>query len=715
MRVLVLDLETTVQRFDGKIDNSPFNPNNKCVSAHYKWLDGGAVTSLVFHHRDQPTSDSIQPLREALSEADVLVAHNAKFDCMWLREMGLTLPPTVRCTMINEHILSKGQRRQLSLKETAKRRYVSLKKSDLIDDLFKGGTGFEEMPLATVLEYAEADVVSCGEVYESQLVELARGENQSLDNIVVLMNEMLFFLLEIESNGVHVDLPALEAVKVELEREHSQLTRRLVDITEQVMGDTPINLNSGADMTQVIYSRKVTDRPDHIRIWNIGVDARGKSLYPPRMNKTQFAAAVRTTTKIVKRTDAVCCPDCNGRGTIQKYKVVTRQRLGKKYRVQGDPYKNPSKCKTCVGKGALYVENGKVAGLRLNPIGPSYASVNGFKTDKHTIKFLVSQATDKGNDLAVEFLTKLTRLNALSTYLDSFVKGIQTWTRHDNILHSNFNQCITATGRLSSSNPNFQNQPKRGFPVRAAVTSRFDGGQILEADFSGLEFRVAGELSRDPQIIMDIKSGTDIHSQTASIINRCSVESVSKDMRQAAKAYTFAPLYGGMGAGEPHHVQNYFKQFFEIYKGLGGYQKRLMDGVIRNGIVQTPSGRQYFWPGAKRLSSGRCTNATQVVNYPVQGFATGDLVPLACIRAQRLFREAKVKSLLILTVHDSIVVDCFPDEQDTVCRLLSEAMVGITSEAHTRWGYDSVLPLDIEISGGTNWLDQHQLSVDYAT
>ena len=92
MRVLVLDLETTVQRFDGKIDNSPFNPDNRCVSAHYKWLDEGAVTSLVFHHRDQPTSDPIQPLREALSEADVLVAHNAKFDCMWLQEMGLTLP-----------------------------------------------------------------------------------------------------------------------------------------------------------------------------------------------------------------------------------------------------------------------------------------------------------------------------------------------------------------------------------------------------------------------------------------------------------------------------------------------------------------------------------------------------------------------------------------------------------------------------------------------
>ena len=81
--------------------------------------------------------------------------------------------------------------------------------------------------------------------------------------------------------------------------------------------------------------------------------------------------------------------------------------------------------------------------------------------------------------------------------------------------------------------------------------SRFDGGQILEIDFSGLEFRVAGELSRDSQIIEDIRNGKDVHKQTASIINQCDVEEVTKDMRQAAKAYTFAPLYGGMGANEP--------------------------------------------------------------------------------------------------------------------------------------------------------------------
>ena len=718
MKQLILDLETTVQKIDGKTDNSPFNPDNSCVSAHFGWLteDGvGEVTNLVFNHNEQITPDSMAPLTEAVEQADVLIAHNAKFDCMWLQEMGIIIPQTIRCTMINEYILAKGQRTPLSLKATAERRNVTRKKSDLVDELFKGGTGFEAMPLDTVLEYAEADIVSCAEVYLSQQADFAKEENKSLESIVVLMNEMLVFLLEIETNGIHVDRAKLQEVKDDLTVEYKRISRRLTDIVEEVMGDTPINLNSGADMTKVVYSRQMVDRKEHSQIWNIGVQPNGKPLMPPRMSKSEFAAAVRSTTMVVNRTDAVCCPICNGRGTIQKYKMVTRQKNGKKYKMQGDPYKNQTKCAECKGAGALYVDNGKVAGLRLNPVNPSFASANGFKTDKHTIKLLISQARGKNNELAIEFLEKVSRLNALSTYLDSFVAGIETWTRHDDILHSNFNQCITATGRLSSSNPNFQNQPKRGFPVRAAVTSRFEGGKFYEIDFSGLEFRVAGEVSRDPQIIDDILSGKDIHKQTASIINQCDPSEITKDVRQNSKAFTFAPLYGGMGAGEPEHIQHYFKEFFNIYEGLGQYQKRLMDGVLRNGIVQTPSGRQYYWPNVKRLRNGRTTNATQIVNYPIQGFATGDLVPLACIRALRLFKQANLKSLLVLTVHDSICADCYPGEDDQVVKLLFEAMQGVDDEAYQRWGYKFVLPLDVEVSAGPNWLEQTELSVDLTT
>jgi DNA polymerase I-like protein with 3'-5' exonuclease and polymerase domains len=589
---------------------------------------------------------------------------------------------------------------------------IEQKKSELVDDLFKSGVGFEAMPLDdVVIPYAEADVKSCAGVYLSQMDAFESEENLSLKPIVVLMNEMLEFLVECETNGVKIDLEELSSIGEQFQKEHDELSKRLEEIVEIVMGDTPINLNSGADVSKLIYSREVVNRDYHIQTFRIGTNAEGKPLPPPRMNKAEFNTAVRSNTRVVQKTSVVCCPECDGRGLVQKYKQKTRTKNKITYKVPGDPYKNLSKCPSCVGVGAFYNPTGKVAGLKISPLGPQYASVNGFKTDKGTIKLLISHAKSKNNDLAVEFLTKISRLSAVSTYLTSFVKGIETWTRPNGLIHTNFNQCITATGRLSSSNINLQNMPKRGFPVRKAMVSRFDY-KIVEFDYSGLEFRVAGEVSRDPQIIEDILNGKDIHKQTASIINRVSIDSISKDKRQAAKAYSFAPLYGGMGAGEPEHIRNYFSEFFVIYKGLKSYQQRLMDGVVKNGIVQTPSGRQYYWPNARRLKNGRVTNATQVVNYPIQGFATGDIVPLACIRAFRLFKKHNLKSKLILTVHDSIVVDCHPDELTQVKKVLVEAMANVGEELEQRFDYKPVLPLDVEMTVGPNWLEQEEIPLD---
>lgn len=704
-KTLVLDLETTVQFLEGNTkDNSPFHPDNKIVSAHFAWVEGdeiGDCKTLIFHHNEQGSPDDPAELRKALEEADVIVAHNAKYDILYLQESGFQIPPEVYCTMIGEYVLARGQVIEKSLEAIAERRDVTRKKSDLIDGYFKQGIGFEAMPLASVIEYAEADVQSCGEIFLSQKRDYDSPENSGLMPVVDLMNEMLLFLCEIEGNGICISLDTLSSVEQDYVAEKSQIEERLNEIIRDVMGDTPINLQSGADMSKVIYSRMVADKDLHKATFNIGLDHRGKPLMRPRMSPAQFNRAVRNTTMKVMRTVAYHCEECKGKGKIQKVKK------------DGTPWKNLTGCKPCSGRGFTLMENGKVAGLKLIPEGPQDASINGFNIDKTTIKKLVYQAEQKENLVAVEFLKSVSRLNSINTYLDSFVKGIQRWTRSDGILHANFNQTTTRTGRLSSSNPNFQNQPKGGkFPVRKAVVSRFENGRIIEADFSGLEFRVAGELSRDPQIIEDIFSGKDVHKQTASIINQCEVSDVTKDMRQSAKAYTFAPLYGGLGAAEPPHVQTYFRQYFSIYKGLARWHNSLMDGVLRNGIVRIPSGREFLFPNARRLRSGRITNATAVVNYPVQSFATGDIVPLACVRAFRKFEELQLKSKLILTVHDSIVVDASQDEIPQVRDALKWAMSGVAEEVKSRFGYDMVLPLDIEISIGENWMELEELPLD---
>ena len=701
---IVFDLETTVQRDGKEIDNSPFDPNNRIVSAHWRMIEDGVLGEAqraIFFHNEKETPDSPDQFIADLSRADIGVAHNAKFDLLYLMEAELPIPATMYCTMIGEYIFARAQQVDKSLKGTAERRDVTRKKSDLVDDLFKSGTGFEAMPLDTVIEYADADVLSCAEIYLAQQADLQEEANEGLKPVFDLMNEMLMFLCEIECNGIKIDLDILADVEKEFLAEKAELERTLEEIIADTMGDTPINMNSGADMSKVIYSRELIDKAYHKEVFNLGTGANGKPLPPARMSPNQFAQTVKKTTRKIYQTIAYHCDTCAGKGKYQKYKK------------NGEPWKVLSKCPSCNGQGYTLMSNGKIAGLKLVPKSPMDASVNGFKTDKGTIKALIGQAENKGNLQAVQFLKAMSRLNAISTYLNSFVEGIQKYTRPDGRLHAQFNQTITRTGRLSSSNPNFQNLPKGGkFPVRKAVVSRFQDGQILEIDFSGLEFRVAGELSRDPQIIDDILSGKDVHKQTASIINQCDVSEVDKTMRQNAKAYTFAPLYGGMGANEPEHVQTYFKEYFNIYSGLKRWHSKLMDGVLKDGMVRIPSGREFYFPNARRLKGGRITNATAVVNYPVQSFATADIVPLACIRALRVFKEKQFKSKLILTVHDSIVVDVYPGEVEEVVRSLKWAMSDVGEELETRFNYTPILPLDVEAETGINWMETSVIDVD---
>lgn len=714
MRFMVSDIEVKVSYVDGEIDNSPKNPSNYIVSIH--WLiveDGkiGPVNHLVFKHNDKAVPDSPEAFQKALSTVPLIVFFNAKFDWSWLRDAGFELP-RVECAMIREFLFAQARPWQLSLKATAERRDVTRKKSDLVDEMFKSGIGFEAMPLETVIEYAEADVIACAEIYLQQEAELNSEEYKDMKPIFELAQDKMDFLVEIEDNGCAIDKDVLSVVEQEFIAEREEILKHLNNDVVTIMGDTPINFSSGIDMNKLIYGREVIDRDLHKKIFNLGLGANGKALPPARMTKkSEFNTAVRASTVLVEKTVVQCCPDCDGRGKIQKYKTVTRQKNGVKYKVVGEPYKNLSTCSSCKGVGAFYVPTGQKAGLKLVPEGPRDASIHGFKTDKTTIKRLINQAKAKNNEVAVIFLTKYSRLNAINTYLSSFVANINRWTRDTGILHPNFNQTIARTGRLSSSKPNFQNLPKGGkFPVRRCIVSRFEGGMIAEMDYSGVEFRVAGELSKDAQIIEDILTGKDVHKQTASIINQCSPEQVSKSMRQEAKAYTFAPLYGGMGANEAEHVKAYFETYFTIYKGLASWHKQLMDGVLQDGIVRIPSGKRYMFENARRLPNGRITNATAVVNYPVQGFA-GVIMQLACIRALREFRHRKLKSKIILTVHDSLVADVFPGEINEVADAFKTAMTDIKSEIKERFDYDFILPLDVEMEVGKNWMEMSEFGL----
>ena len=239
--IIVLDLETTVQFGEDKSkDNSPYNPKNKIVSSHWRMIEDGVLHDAqraIFNHNEQNglDADSSEAMKQDISRAELMVCHNAKFDVSYLLESGFSIPKTVYCTMIGEYVFARGQRQELSLKATAERRDVTRKKSDLVDGLFKSGTGFEAMPLATVIEYADADVLSTAEIYLAQQKDLLKESNVGLLPTFTLMNEMLLFLVELERNGIAIDRDTLAEVKTQFEAEKAQIEKDLDFIVADVM------------------------------------------------------------------------------------------------------------------------------------------------------------------------------------------------------------------------------------------------------------------------------------------------------------------------------------------------------------------------------------------------------------------------------------------------------------------------------------------------
>ena len=494
--------------------------------------------------------------------------------------------------------------------------------------------------------------------------------------------EMTDALSRIERNGLRVNLDTLDKIERLYQDEFYALELKLNDMAREAMGDTPISLTSPDDRSMLLYSRKVRDKSTWSSIFNLGMEKRGATMKPKqrtRMSGKDFRIAVRNNTDVVFKTVGEQCGTCTGLGRIRPLRKDGT--LGKALRI----------CKTCSGKGTVYRSTGEVAGFKIVPRNVRDAASAGFKTDKETL-------ADRELELsgpAREFASAYVRYNALRMYLGTFVEGMKNNVDDYGIIHPEFMQCVTATGRLSSRNPNFQNMPRGNtFEIRKVVESRFENGKIVEGDYSQLEFRVAGFLAQDQRAYEDVEKGTDVHSYTASVIG-CT--------RQEAKAHTFKPLYGGTTGTDAQ--QRYYRAFKEKYGGVALWHEDLQREAVEKRVVTLPSGRQYAFPDARWTRYGTATHRTNICNYPVQGFATADLLPAALVRLDRLFQRNKLKSVICNTVHDSIVLDCHPDEFDICIKLMRQAMLSLPEETRRRYGVSYDMPVEIEIKSGDNWLD----------
>lgn len=258
-----------------------------------------------------------------------------------------------------------------------------------------------------------------------------------------------------------------------------------------------------------------------------------------------------------------------------------------------------------------------------------------------------------------------------------------------------FNQCNTRTHRLSSSGlwykVQFQNLNRRFKPLFCA---RNDDWVVGEADGAQLEFRVAAHLGRDGVALRDIVEGTDIHSFTAKIIG-CS--------RQDAKPHTFKPLYGGV-SGTPAE-RAYYAAFAEKYNQIATTQRGWTNIVAEKKHLVTEWGMRYYWPDCKMQRSGYITHTTSIYNYPVQAFATAEIIPVALVCAWH--RMKNWQSFLVNTVHDSIIAELHPEETKAWHELSKQCLIEDSYKIISAlYGTRFTVPLGAGVMIGKNWADQ---------
>lgn len=305
-------------------------------------------------------------------------------------------------------------------------------------------------------------------------------------------------------------------------------------------------------------------------------------------------------------------------------------------------------------------------------------------------------------DLILDFRT-LTKLK--TTYVDSLPLLINP---HTHRIHTSFNQAVTATGRLSSTNPNLQNIPirtERGKEIRKAFVAIDSDHKIVSADYSQIELRIIAALSRDEAMIDAFKNNIDIHTATAAKVFNVPLEEVTKEMRRNAKAVNFGIIYGisAFGLSEQtgasrKQAAEWIEEYFNQYPGIKNYMDSQIEFAREQGYVETIFNRRRYLPD---IHSGnaivRGFAERNAINAPIQGSAA-DIIKLAMINIHQALKNSGLHSKMTIQVHDELVFDVLNSELEQVVDIVKREMMGAVSIA---------VPLDVEINWGNNWLEAH--------
>jgi DNA polymerase-1 len=591
------------------------------------------------HSKVDPTVDNIKKVQDYVDWADLIVMHNAKYDINVLKSFGIEFGDTQLWCTMVSDYLIEGQNKEY--------RYGL----NFVAERYDLGQKLDEVKEMWDNGVDTYDIPEwllgpyCIQDVSLTLSiyhkQVPRVEEKGLWKVVDLQNEYTYTLADMEYNGLLFNKEvALEIVKIHKEK--------VKYYTEQILKGVPesdnINLSSPQQLSALLY---------------------GGLLKTIRYEWTYVHYKTQPYTKYYEKE---------------------------------------------------ILDKVKIKGLGFKPNKRKRKADGYYSVDKTTIASLSAQTKRQREikKLLVEYSKHAQIVKSIQGRTGD--KGLISKVQEDGCLHPSLNQTVAATGRLTSSNPNGQNLPRGGTsPIKKCIVPRFD--EVGQVDLSQIEWRAAGWLSQDKTMIHEVNSGVDQHVSTVTDLMEMEFidksDPQSKANRNHAKVFNFRMIYGGTEWGfyldinmPSFGIQKWrdiIKAFFVKYSGLQRFHASCIKIVFKTGMLKLPTGRWFKFNKRVQNNGVFTFGVNQILNYPIQGMAGGDILPLMAVIIRRGMRKMGLKSLMILTVHDSIVFDVIKEEREKLYRLCYNVGNNLDKYIKSYFNLDWNLKLEVEVEAGPTY------------
>lgn len=630
------------------------NGNEEVGLAHPMHPDNEVVAFGMCYYEGKPfTSYDPDVFLENVCELPpgaVICGHNLSFDLMYLYRTSMFLREELQGrriwdTQLAEYILSAQQTKWSSLDELSVQ-YGLPVKDDKIKKYFEKGLGSDKIPSAELIPYLEQDVTNTAQIARLQY---ARAIEAGQLTLIETQMEALHATTEMQFNGLHIDRAKLDEYTVEVVNKYVEVK---LDLQELAEGHLIEDINSPKQWSQFFFggTKKVKVKEE------VGVYKNGNT----------------------------------------KYKLVEKK-------IKIDPF-------------IRYVPDPDKVSAKTGQVSVDDAVLNDML--KHTF-----------DPKAIAIINALLKYRELSKQLSTYVQGLSKHIIGD-FIHGKLNHTATVTGRLSSTSPNLQNISNN--PIKQIFTSRFKDGCIVEVDFNQLEVVALAHVTKDLQLIHDISSGKDIHSE---LYKDMFGRYPTKEERKPFKARTFQLIYGAgakaiskQAGCSIDEAKKFVDVFYTRYAGVADWHKNFAEQVeadsiyeldddgfrekVKTYILHTETGRKFCFKEYYSDStwSTRTYNfsPTELKNYPIQGLATGDIVPMMLGVIFRRFKD-KDDVRMVNTIHDSLMFDVELDSVPSFIEEITEILKNTHKYFEDIFKKPLALKLNAGASVGINWFDMKEI------